>query len=627
MMDHPLDPTLWREGQDFEAKEAQGQDGAGKLPRSFWETYSAMANSDGGQVVLGVKEQANGRLELMGIARPDAVLKELWDQLNNPQRVSANLLQSGDARVETIDGKSVITITIPRAERSQRPVYLGGNPLTGTYRRGHEGDYRCSPEQVKRLLADASQRPRDGEVLPHYGLDDLDADSLSAYRNLFRSVAPGHPFLAGDDHDLLRQLGGWATDRETGSEGLTVAGLVMFGRQRSILDQLPYFHLDYQRLPPDNQAGAPRWIDRVTIDGTWAGNLFEFYRRIWPRLTETLRVPFQLGPDMQRRDETPQHEALREALINALIHADHAGRGGIRVRRLRSGFEFINPGCLRLPVEQVRAGGRSDPRNPALQQMFQMLGWGEKAGSGYPKIRMAWQEQHWRTPSLTEDRELDETHLRLTTESLLPQEVMSELDQRFPGRLAAIGELGRIALATAHIEESVNNRRLQELTDRAGHELTALLQDLCTQGLMDKTGRTTGTIYRVADAPVQADDAEAKEVSLGAKGVSLGAKEVSSGAKGVSSGAKGPSSTEPGADPVKTVAQSQRVKPAVLRAALMQLCRTDYRRPDELAAILDRTAKTLQNKYLGPMVKEGLLEALHAEPTHPRQAYRVRGGA
>ena len=318
--------TLWREGQDFEAKAAQGQHGHGELPKSFWETYSAFANSDGGRVVLGVKERGDDSLEVIGITRPDPVLKEIWDTLNNAQRVSANLLLPAHIRVESVDGKQVIVIDIPRAERNRRPVFIGGNPLTGTYRRGHEGDYRCTEEQVKRLMADASVRPSDGEVLPNYGIDDLDRESLSAYRNLFRSVSPGHPFLAGDDRELLRQLGGWRSDRDNGTEGLTIAGLIMFGQQRAILDRLPYFHLDYQQLPPDGQANAPRWLDRVTIDGTWAGNLFEFYRKVWPRLKDGLQVPFHLGPDLQRRDETPQHEALREALINTLIHADHAGQ-------------------------------------------------------------------------------------------------------------------------------------------------------------------------------------------------------------------------------------------------------------------------------------------------------------
>ena len=143
----------------------------------------------------------------------------------------------------------------------------------------------------------------------------------------------------------------------------------------------------------------------MTLDGLWAGNLLEFYRKVIPKLRDGLQIPFKMGPDLFRKDETPQHEALREATVNTLIHADYMGRGGVRIFRLSHGFEFNNPGRLRLPVEQVRSGGKSDCRNPSLQLMFQMIGAGEKAGSGFPKILQAWREQDWRAPALEEDIE------------------------------------------------------------------------------------------------------------------------------------------------------------------------------------------------------------------------------
>ena len=286
------------------------------------------------------------------------------------------------------------------------------------------------------------------------------------------------------------------------------------------------------------------------------------------------------------------------------------GSGGIRVRRRSTGFEFINPGCLRLPLDQVRAGGRSDPRNPSLQQMFQMLGWGEKAGSGYPKIRQAWQDQHWRAPALDEDRELDETHLRLTIESLLPPDVMAELDRRFPGRLAAIGEVGRIALATAAIEGSVTNRRLQDLTDRHGRDLTVLLQDLCEQGLMVKAGRTTATIYTVAPG-----------VSAGPMmPTSLGQSVPSLGQSVPSLGQIYPQFD----DPVAAVAATNHAHRELVRAAILVLCRSGFQTKEALATALKRDASALRKQHIMDMVKGGLLELQYPDPNDPRQAYRAK---
>jgi len=71
------------EGRDLEAKRAAGQDGQGELPRSFFETYSAFANTDGGVVLLGVEELEDGELRANGITDTQRVLKSLWDGLNN----------------------------------------------------------------------------------------------------------------------------------------------------------------------------------------------------------------------------------------------------------------------------------------------------------------------------------------------------------------------------------------------------------------------------------------------------------------------------------------------------------------------------------------------------------------
>lgn len=121
----------------------------------------------------------------------------------------------------------------------------------------------------------------------------------------------------------------------------------MFGKERSILEVLPQFHLDYQEQISSNP--DVRWTDRITIDGTWVPNLFNFYYRIYPRLVEGIDVPFKLDKTATRQDETPVHDAIREALVNTLIHADHQGTRPIKKKMSLSsitldvyGFPFSN---------------------------------------------------------------------------------------------------------------------------------------------------------------------------------------------------------------------------------------------------------------------------------------------
>jgi len=269
------------------------------------------------------------------------------------------------------------------------------------------------------MLRDAGDEPQDYSILEHFTIDDLDSDTLKAYRNRFASREPDHPFLALDNQGLLEKLGGWRRDRKTGQEGLTLAGLFMFGKEQSILDAFPHYHLDYQEHLSDDP--EVRWTFRLTLDGRWEGNIFNFYARVYRRLTDDLDVPFKLDTQGVRQGETHVHEALREALINCLVHADHRSTRPIKIVKRRDRIEFLNPGRLRISLDQLYEGGVSDPRNPAMLKMFQLLGLGEKSGSGMPKILRAWREQSWLTPLVSEKLDLDMTLMTLPIISMIPE--------------------------------------------------------------------------------------------------------------------------------------------------------------------------------------------------------------
>ncbi|MEO5327502.1 MAG: putative DNA binding domain-containing protein [Magnetococcus sp. THC-1_WYH] len=623
-----IDLDSLRESWDCEAKTAGGRDGRGQVPASLWATYSAMANTEGGIILLGVRENREGHFHAVGISDIDRVERDFWNQINDTDKLNRNLLRRQDVERITLEGHTILLIRVPQAERRQRPIFLNGNPLKGTYVRHHDGDHRASEEEVRRFLAEAEESPRDGELLDNFGLDDLEPDSLAAFRNLFRTQSPGHPFLAGDDREMLRQLGGWTRDRTSTREGPTLAGILMFGKQRSILDRHPAFHLDYQHLPELSDPAGIRWLDRITPDGTWPGNLFEFYRKVLPKLRDGVRIPFQLGQNLLRRDDTPQHEALREALVNALIHADHASRGGIRIRRAPNRFEFINPGTLRIPREQVRVGGRSDCRNPAIQRMFQMIGAGEKAGSGFPRIVQAWREQHWRTPLLEENHTLYETHLTLTTLSLFPVEVGEELERRFPGRLTTLDQEGRLALATALLEERVSNNRLQELTDTHPSDLTEMLRRLVREGFLESHGKQRWTWYTVhAGSTLSAVVHEGSEGLVGgSEGLVGGSEGLVGGSEGLPQGSEG--LPQELLDWTARIRERGKVGKREVHAVILALCLGRYLSLRTLSGLLGRSPDYVRPNFLRELVKSGQLESLHPDrPNHPDQAYRTRHDA
>ncbi len=449
-LDQLLEALRLGESQDIEFKAAEGG-----LPRSLWETVSAFANTDGGTIVLGVVER-DGGFAVEGVRKPDTLLKTFWDNHNNPQKLNQPVCRESDVAVVTLERHKLLCIHVPRATRRQRPVFINGNPLFGAYKRNHEGDYRCTKAEVRQMLRDASDEALDQQILEGFGPDDLDEESLVAYRNRFASRDPDHPFLALGNAEFLESIGAFRRDRRADAEGLTLAGLLMFGRERSLLDALPYYHLDYQeQLATDPDA---RWSYRLTIDGKWAPNLFNFYYRVFPRLVDGLDVPFRLDSMGTRLEETHVHEALREALVNTLVHADHQSSRSISIIKRPDVFIFANPGRLRIPREQLYQGGVTDARNPNLQKLFQLLGLGEKAGSGFQKILRAWHEQHWMQPLVTEDLVLEMTRTRLSIAAEVAGEVTGEVERLI---LICHGELDRKALqAVLALKSEENFRKL-----------------------------------------------------------------------------------------------------------------------------------------------------------------------
>ena len=410
VMDELFDLTkfdAYREDNRREVKKAKGG-----LPLSLWETYSAFANCQGGVIILGVSEDKDGSWKTTGLKNETRLRKEFWDTVNNAKKVSVNLLRDKD--VETfIKGENVImVIRVPSAPREEKPVYINDDVFGGTFRRNWEGDYRCTKFQVKTMIRDQADETIDMTVLDDMGLDVLNAESVHAYRNIFSTRKLNHPFSRLGDEEFLRSIGAVAPSKNDGKIHPTAAGLLMFGNEFDIVRQFPNHFLDYRsELDPSN-----RWDDRMeSSSGDWSGNVFDFYFRVYNKLKQALTLPFRLS-EGKRIDDTPVHEAIREALANCLINADYYGSRGVVIVLREKRISFANPGYSRTEKQQMLKGGVSDPRNRGLMKMFNLIDIGERAGSGVPKILNIWKGQRLKSPFFEEQFDPDRVILVLPLE-------------------------------------------------------------------------------------------------------------------------------------------------------------------------------------------------------------------
>ncbi|MCC8037772.1 MAG: putative DNA binding domain-containing protein [Bacteroidales bacterium] len=507
-MDAKALKRLLREGEHLrlECKRARGG-----VPNSIWETYSAFANTSGGTILLGVHENVGEsdpakRFEIVGVDDVAKLRNDLWNMLNNPQKVSDNIINSDNGiEVVDVDGKAILVINVPQAEFEQRPIFINDNPLKGSYRRNHEGDYRMQRPMISMMLRDAAKEGNDGAILEHYTMDDLDIQAIKAYRNRFGSINdPDHHWLSLDNKEFLTHLGGYKVDRGTGVEGVTVAGMWMFGKGLYIRDLFSHIRLDY--IDYSNCVGEQRYSDRLTYDGRWENNLFNFMTMVLPKLALMLPRPFKME-GVVRIDDTLQHKAVREAFTNMIIHGDLMINGLLRVRKYDDRIDFTNPGLLKLSVEQIFNGSETVARNPHIQGMLRMIGYGENIGSGIPLIVKAWADKGWPRPEIADRDDLMQTTLTLRLpKDLLGQDdvakdvvkdIVKELTERqviilkimaFEPRISSRQMSQRLSVTARSIQRDIAHLQQLHLITREGGKTYGnwLVQEHVIKALKDK---------------------------------------------------------------------------------------------------------------------------------------------
>lgn len=200
-----LHSTLLKgERTSLECKKAKNE-----VPKSVWDTYSSFANTLGGDILLGVEENLSAknnteRFTITGVENPSKIKTDLWNTLNS-DKVSYNVLVDGDVSEIDVNGKIVVCIHVPQADFTKRPIYINGNPMKGSFRRNHEGDYHCTEEEVRAMMRDANAEGNDSMLVEYYDMNDIDSDSLRQYRTEFRVLNSGHTWNNLDDKDFLKQ--------------------------------------------------------------------------------------------------------------------------------------------------------------------------------------------------------------------------------------------------------------------------------------------------------------------------------------------------------------------------------------------------------------------------------------
>lgn len=610
----PLLARLMERLRDREDLELEFKSARGGLPQDLWPTVSAFANTHGGWIVLGVIEGEDGTFSPAGIPNPTDLLQNFHNLLRNRQKINHAVCGADDTSIEQVEGKHLLVLRVPEAPRSVRPVYVGNNPYTGTYMRRNSGDFHCSKPEVDRMMREASDLTADSTVLTRYSLEDLDADTLARYRRRFQTQDPASPWNGYDDRRFLRAVGGYGRNRDTGEEGITVAGLLLVGSSEAIRDWRSRHLIDYRRVPGDLDLDT-RWDDRVA----WEGNLFGAFESLYPRLIAGQPVPFQLR-DGIRVDESAVHVALRESLVNLLVHADYAETQASLLIHAPEGYFLRNPGSSRVPEIDLLMGDRSDPRNPILVRMFRLVGLADEAGTGMPKIISAWRSLGFQLPRIDVGTERYEFALRLRHAHLLSEE--DRIWLRSLGE--SWSESEQLALVFARHEGEIDNPTLRSLTGLHPSDVTKVLGGLRNRDLLSMSGSGRNTRYQLGPLAL------GREAGLPVHPQSSDQNPQSSSANPQSSSQN---SEDPAGESLKqaswqeleqiaaTIRQEGRLSKVARDALIVQLCSRLPLSLKELVRLVGVSEPHLR-EILRRLVATRRLGFLYPnQPSHPRQRY------
>lgn len=594
-----------RENLELEFKAA-----AGGIPSSLWATVSAFANTHGGWILLGVREDKE-KIRFEGIKNSETMKQDIFNLMRNRQKISMEVCGPEDIRSQKIAGADILILKIRAASNSEKPVYIDGNPYSGTFVRRNEGDYRCKKDEVDRMIRGASVQSADSAVLKGLSYEDLDKQTLSRYRTRFRQFNSAHQWNEYEDMRFLKALGGYRKDPHTGEEGLTKAAVLMFGSREAIFSVRPRHLIDFRLLPAESSGegfrsvqhrteqysssmsplsgDGTRWEDRIA----WEGNLYDAFFQIYPRLTESLKTPFRLeGP--HRLDQTPAHEALREALVNMLVHADYAESSALLIKASPRQFIFRNPGFSRVSEDDLLTGDRSDPRNPVLLRMFRHIFLADEAGTGFPKILSIWRKAGLQLPSIVSDSARYEFVLSLRLVHLLSSQDRQWLaacaglpaPAEMPGvEFQPLTQNEQMTLIQSRNEEWINNASAQALTGLHKADVTALLTGLKNRGLLAQESAKRWASYKLSEAVLKIFQ-------------------------------KKPAYKTDKEKPIKKTDKEKPIKKREqIDSRIVAYCQTP-RSAREIAAEVEKSRAYLINNYLALLIRQGKL--IHTDPANPK---------
>ena len=452
------------ETADLKQRIAQGENAATEFKENFdqevIETAVAFANTNGGIIFIGVSDRG----DINGITVGKETLRD----------VSNRIAQATEPRVivdvESVDvvEKSVLVVHI--AEASIKPVSVRGR----CYKRVGNSNRVMSPQEIAQMYLNATGQSWDQLLVTRAGIDDIDEKKVEWYltrRETTRNVAKPQDM---SQTALLRNIDGLSDE-----DIPTHAGILFFSKYP-------------QRFFQNAQLRVVRFkgisvthpvINRLDCSGA----LWEMVDAAEEFIRKNIRLLSLRTSRSFQRDDKFEYPlaALREAIINALIHRNYQKHSDVRVFIFDNRVEIINPGTF--PEGVSPDTPVHEPVNPILSRFMYDIGFIERYGSGIRMMKRLSAEWGNKEPRY----EFHPLQTTIIFDSPIQESTFVEIDDIS----AQLNERQKNAFSYVQRHGQITRKEYIEINHVSVRIAYEELKDLTNKGLLHVVGKGRGTKY------------------------------------------------------------------------------------------------------------------------------------
>ena len=342
---------------DIEFKESNNT-----LPKNIYDSVCSFNNRNGGHILLGVSDEK----QIIGVNEDkiDKIIKEFITSVNNSQKIYPPLYLTPVP--VNIKGKTVIYIRVPEGYQVCRH---NGK----IWDRSYEGDINITnnSELVYKMYSRKQSTYFVNKVYPNLEINCLETSIIEKVRKMAVSRNQNHLWKNMNDEELLRSANLILIDPETNKEGITLAAILLFGKDNSIMSVLSQHKTD-AIFRVENK---DRYDDRDIV----ITNLIDSYDRLISFGQKHLNELFVLDGivNVNARDRI-----LREIISNTLAHRDYSS--GFPAKMIIDDEKIIiensnlSHGTGILDLQKFEPF----PKNPSISKVFREIGIADELGSG-----------------------------------------------------------------------------------------------------------------------------------------------------------------------------------------------------------------------------------------------------